>query len=101
MSQIIELNRRAFLKNAGAAALVSTVGTGTVTAAEKIHVAQGPSGSEFDFDEIYDRVGTDCTKWDRQIERFGEDIQVGMGIADMDFRAAPCITKALHGAMPA
>ena len=67
MSQIIELNRREFLKNAGVAALVGTAGTGTFTAAEKAQAAQGPAGSEYDFDEVYSRIGTDCTKWDRQI----------------------------------
>ena len=49
----------------------------------------------FDFDEIYDRRGSDSIKWDRPIEGVGREIEVGMGIADMDFRAAPCITDAL------
>lgn len=50
----------------------------------------------FDFDTPYSREGTDCIKWDQQFEKFGkENVEVGMGIADMDFRAAPCITKAL------
>lgn len=50
----------------------------------------------YDFDTPYDRIGTDSYKWDRQIRIYGrEHIAVGMGIADMDFRAAPCITKAL------
>jgi cystathionine beta-lyase len=55
-----------------------------------------PPDSKYDFDTPYNRVGTDSVKWDRQIRTFGkENIAVGMGIADMDFRAAPCITKAL------
>ena len=49
----------------------------------------------YDFDEVYNRVGTDSTKWDGAIASFGDEIDVGMGIADMDFRAAPCITRAL------
>ncbi len=50
----------------------------------------------FDFDTPYNRVGTDCIKWDEQMIKFGKDnVQVGMGIADMDFKAAPCIGKAL------
>ncbi len=89
------LNRRAFLKNAGVTALVGTVGAGASIAANPIGIAQQSTGSTYDFDEVYSRIGTDCTKWDRQIERFGVEIQVGMGVADMDFRAAPCITKAL------
>ena len=56
---------------------------------------QGGSGA-FDFDTPYERIGTDCAKWDRIIERFGaENIQVAMGVADMDFRCAPVITEAL------
>ncbi len=49
----------------------------------------------FDFDEIYDRRDSDSIKWDRPIEGVDGEIEVGMGIADMDFRAAPCITDAL------
>jgi cystathionine beta-lyase len=55
--------------------------------------ASGPQ--VFDFDEAYDRVGTDSTKWDGAIATYGQGIEVGMGIADMDFRTAPCITRAL------
>lgn len=88
------LDRRAFLRSAGATALLGAVGVKPVT-------AQPTSGGAtaarevFDFDEVYDRIGTDCTKWDGAIATYGEGIEVGMGIADMDFRAAPCITKAL------
>ena len=93
MSKSGRLNRRSFLKNAGMTALAGTVGGGSA-------IASVPTGFEqtnpsYDFDEVYSRIGTDCTKWDRQIERFGVDIDVGMGVADMDFRAAPCITEAL------
>ena len=61
--------------------------------------AQEPPGANprqtFDFDEIYERRDTDSIKWDRPIEGVDAEIEVGMGIADMDFRAAPCITDAL------
>jgi cystathionine beta-lyase len=51
---------------------------------------------KFDFDTPYNRFGTDSVKYDQQIRVFGKDsVQVGMGIADMDFRCAPAITKAL------
>jgi cystathionine beta-lyase len=89
------LNRRSFLKNAGMTALVGAVGGG---AAAPLAAAElfAPSGSAYDFDTVYNRVGTDCTKWDRQIAIYGKDhIAVGMGIADMDFKVAPLITKAL------
>jgi cysteine-S-conjugate beta-lyase len=81
-----ELDRRVFLKGAGLTALWSAVGTS----------APAATSGRYDFDEIYARVGTECTKWDKQLGRFGKgSVDVGMGIADMDFRAAPCITRAL------
>src|SRR5262245_37108104 len=88
------LNRRAFLKNAGMTAVVSAVGTGAAVPAAGAALA--PPDGRYDFDTVYSRIGTDCTKWDRQIATYGKDkIAVGMGIADMDFRSAPCITRAL------
>ena len=75
------MDRRTFLRNVPVAALASAA-------------AGEPSG--FDFDTPYSRIGTDSVKWDRQIRLYGRDhIVAGMGIADMDFKAAPCITKAL------
>ena len=94
MSQLSVLNRRAFLKGAGMTALAGAVGT----ASSATTAVQGYKGADgkFNFDEPYDRVGTDCNKWDLQIDRFGrENIVVPMGIADMDFRTAPVITEAL------
>ena len=94
MSQLHELSRRTFLRRAGVAAVLGAVGTRPNPAG-----AQGlpatSSRQTFDFDEIYDRRGSESIKWDRPIEGVQEVIEVGMGIADMDFRAAPCITDAL------
>jgi cystathionine beta-lyase len=96
MTQINGLNRRAFLRNAGMTALVGTVGSGTSVATAVAEAAVAASGTKFDFDTPYNRFGTDSTKYDQQVRIYGkENIQVGMGIADMDFRAAPSITKAL------
>lgn len=94
MTQHAALNRRAFLRGASLTALAAASGTATSTA------AAAPGGAmkngKYDFDEVYNRVGTDCYKWDKQIETFGADkIVVPMGIADMDFRTAPVITEAL------
>src|SRR5690349_8386095 len=94
MSKNRELNRRAFLRNAGMTALVGAVGTKTPIEAGTPLPA--PAG-KYDFDTPYSRIGTDSVKWDQQIRTFGKDnIAVGMGIADMDFRAAPSITEALR-----
>ena len=92
MVQRLGLNRRAFLRSAPITALLGAVGTGSSRAAD----APGTAAGKYDFDTPYDRVGTDCVKWDQQIRLFGrENIAVAMGIADMDFRCAPVITKAL------
>ena len=46
----------------------------------------------FNFDEIVNRRGTDCEKWD------GSETEglLPMWVADMDFRTAPCVTDALR-----
>ena len=97
----LDSTRRVFLKSAGAAALLGTAAA--TTARASAHPAPGPSRpnprpfvrNDYDFDEIYDRVGTDSVRWDRAVAQFGDGIVAGMGVADMDFRAAPCITNAL------
>src|SRR5260221_1954282 len=92
------LNRRAFLRNAGMTALAGAVGSGTSFAGPLAAAGVGLAAANgtFDFDTPYNRFGTDSTKYDQQIRVFGKDsVQVGMGIADMDFKVAPAITKAL------
>ena len=46
----------------------------------------------YDFDTLIDRRGTDCVKWDTA----KEDDVLPMWVADMDFKAAPCIAEALR-----
>ncbi|HEY7688878.1 MAG TPA: hypothetical protein VH835_09305, partial [Dongiaceae bacterium] len=85
MSQHRGVNRRVFLKNAGVTALAAgAVGAGTSSvAAAAAGAAFGPPDGKYDFDTIYNRIGTNSTKWDRQIALYGKDnIAVGMGIAD-------------------
>jgi cysteine-S-conjugate beta-lyase len=96
MSPTDGLNRRAFLKNAGLTALAGAVST-RASAPRAADAATLEAGTgKYDFDTPYNRFGTECVKYDQPIRTFGKDsIQVGMGIADMDFRAAPCIGKAL------
>jgi cystathionine beta-lyase len=92
------LNRRAFLRNASLTALAgAAAGSGVPVAAAPWASSTLPPNDKFDFDTPYNRVGSDCTKYDQQLRVYGKDsVQVGMGIADMDFRAAPSITKALQ-----
>jgi cystathionine beta-lyase len=98
MSEKVWLNRRTFLKSAGTAAIAGAATSGASLLhpmASLAAPAQDGSGG-FDFDTPYDRIGTDCAKWDTIIERHGaENIQVAMGVADMDFKCAPAITEAL------
>jgi len=100
MSQHDGLNRRSFLRNVGMTAVAGAAGAvgpgASVLAAAGTGPAAEPVNGKYDFDTPYNRFGTDSTKYDQQIRIYGKDsVQVGMGIADMDFRAAPAITKAL------
>lgn len=94
MSKIMGLDRRSFLKGASMTALATAVTAGSSTAA----AAGGKmANGKYNLDEIYNRVGSNCYKWDAQIAKFGEEqFDIGMGIADMDFRVAPCVTEALQ-----
>jgi cysteine-S-conjugate beta-lyase len=85
------LDRRAFLKGVQMVAIAGAAGAGM-----PVPAAATVSGGKYDFDTPYNRIGTDCVKWDQQIRLYGRDhIAVGMGVADMDFRVAPVITDAL------
>ncbi len=92
-----DLNRRTFLKGAGMTALAGAVGAGGADVASAAAADGMPylKNGKYDFDTVYDRVGTDSYKWDQQIAEFGDKVKIGMGIADMDFRAAPCIGEAM------
>ena len=102
MAQYDGLNRRAFLRNAGMTALVGAVGSGAsleamTGAAAGAALGAAADGGKFDFDTPLNRLGTDSVKWDQALRQneMGT-IVAGMGIADMDFRCAPVITKALQ-----
>src|SRR3712207_991269 len=99
MSNLHGLNRRAFLRNAGLTALAgAAAGTTAPLAADSLTDFQSPSNNgKFDFDTVYSRFGTDSTKFDQQIDRYGKgSVEVGMGIADIDFKAAPAITRIIN-----
>src|SRR5713101_2421590 len=98
MSRQEGFNRRAFLRNARMTALVSAAGTGASLVTADAFEPDSTSEGKYDFDTPYNRFGTDSVKWDRQARIYGkQNIAAGMGIADMDFRCAPAITKALTG----
>ena len=52
-------------------------------------------GDAFDLDTPYDRRGSNCSRWDSPVRRYGDKFRYGMGIASMDFQAPPCIAEAL------
>ena len=105
MSNLHGLNRRAFIRNAGLTALAGAAAgaRNPLSAAESVTESQSPTNGRFDFDTVYSRFGTDSTKFDQQIRLYGKgSVEVGMGIADIDFKAAPSITKAINaGCTPA
>src|SRR5215469_2744265 len=85
------LSRRSFARAAGCGAGVLALGP---------LMARNPSpafGAEtYDFDAPYNRIGTDCIKWDAALRDLHMDrIVAGMGIADMDFRCPPVVGAAL------
>ncbi|MDP6609669.1 MAG: hypothetical protein QF463_11435, partial [Vicinamibacterales bacterium] len=98
MAEMVQLNRRMFLKSAGMTALAGAATSGTSLVAPVAAATPAQMGnSDFDFDTPYDRVGTDSSKWDGIMRTYGaENIRVAMGVADMDFKCAPAITQALR-----
>ncbi|MSO52908.1 MAG: aminotransferase class I/II-fold pyridoxal phosphate-dependent enzyme, partial [Acidobacteria bacterium] len=102
MSQMHGLNRRSFLRNAGLTALAGAAAgsSNPLMAAAAGSAFQVPANGKYDFDTTYNRFGSHSTKFDQQIRVYGKgSVDVGMGIADIDFKAAPCITDALSARM--
>ena len=50
----------------------------------------------YNFDEIIERRGTDCFKWDAPAKQYGRDDLTPMWVADMDFRSP---VEAFHAAI--
>lgn len=50
---------------------------------------------KYNFDEIIDRTGTSCVKWDLTEKFFGEKDILPMWVADMDFKTPDFITRAV------
>ncbi len=95
MNDKTKLDRRFFMKTAGAAALFGSA-LGTVPAMAKGMGQSISMSTTINFDEGYNRVGTNSIKFDL-IKMFnpGKTLDVGMGIADMDFKTLPQVTDAL------
>ena len=90
-------DRRAFLSGAGRSASVLALSPLLASMGAATAAAAAPMAGKFDFDTPYNRIGTDCVKWDQAIrDEHMPKIIAGMGIADMDFECAPVVTAALQ-----
>ena len=97
MSKNVGMDRRTFMQGAGLTALASA--TASLAVAPNNASAQSISRLQngmFDFDTVYNRIGTNCSRWDSPPKRYAEGkVKHAMGVATMDFEAPPCITEAL------
>ena len=93
MSNVVGLNRRSFLKGAGMTALA---GAAAPVLADDDDGQGLFRNSAFDFDKVYNRSGTNCSRWDTPARLYPNgEFKYGMGVATTDFQVAPCITEAL------
>lgn len=51
---------------------------------------------KYDFDEVIERRGTDCFKWDALPAMYGRDDLTPMWVADMDFRSPRFVMEAIR-----
>ncbi len=52
--------------------------------------------NNYNFDEEYNRIGSDCFKWDGRKRFLGSENLIPMHVADMDFKCAPEILTAIQ-----
>lgn len=99
MAAINKVSRRNFIRSAGVAALAGAAPPLHSQSAEAPDITRhtAPANGQFDFDKIYNRVGSNCSRWDSPARRYPDgEFKYGMGVASMDFECAPCITEALQ-----
>ncbi|MBL4601157.1 MAG: aminotransferase class I/II-fold pyridoxal phosphate-dependent enzyme [Emcibacteraceae bacterium] len=100
MTEKSKLNRRFFMKSAGATALLgSAIGSGVAIPFSASAKGMGHTSMSvaYDLNEDFNRIGSGDAKWDgiRKANR-PHDVKFPMGVADMDFRTLPHITEALQ-----
>jgi cystathionine beta-lyase len=99
MSRKTGLNRRDFIKSAGVTAIAGATATVANQASAQSASDSYPrlANGKYDFDTVYNRVGSNCSRWDSPPRSYPNgEFQYGMGVASMDFECAPCITEALQ-----
>lgn len=52
--------------------------------------------THYNFDEIIERRGTDCFKWDAPAKQYGREDLTPMWVADMDFRSPDFVMEAIR-----
>lgn len=52
--------------------------------------------THYNFDEIIERRGSDCYKWDAPAKEYGRDDLLPMWVADMDFRSPDFVLEAIR-----
>ena len=52
--------------------------------------------THYNFDEIIERRGTDCFKWDAPTKEYGRDDLLPMWVADMDFQSPNFVMEAIR-----
>ena len=92
------LDRRAFLTSVGLTALAGAAGSRTPLSAGGGEVSERASAI-YDFDTVYNRFGTNRTKWDQQISlRQGQHRRRHGRRRSWTSRLAPSITNAIERA---
>ena len=61
-----------------------------------VGIEKGDRMMKYDFDQIIDRRGTSCLKYDFAVERGKREDVLLLWVADMDFRVPEPILKRLH-----
>lgn len=92
-----KLDRRLFMKGAGAATFMAGAASIPVTSAVAEGKGQMHMSMAYDLNEEFNRIGSGDYKWDaiRKAAR-PHNLPFPMGVADMDFRTLPHITAALQ-----
>lgn len=91
------LDRRLFMKGAGAATFMAGAASIPATSSVAAGMGQMHMSTAYDLNEEFNRIGSGDFKWDA-IRRGARphDVPFPMGVADMDFRTMPQITQALQ-----
>ncbi|MCC3861030.1 MalY/PatB family protein [Pseudemcibacter aquimaris] len=92
-----KLDRRLFMKGAGAATFMAGAASLPTTAASARGMGHMSMSMAYDLNEEFNRIGSGDFKWDA-IRKGARPYEVPypMGVADMDFRTLPHITAALQ-----